>query len=210
MISKLTRLRLLAVLCGPLLGIATGVALGCATSLTLYFLPDTEAAIWEPIAHVLAWIPVTLCVAGLCLLLGPYDLLAVVTCVIPALLYFAITYQASIFFFLPDDGHTMYTILGSIPPFDYKDQVLYLFKLLLWALSAAAVGIALKRWISHWRKTPHTVLSRGQRRPLWRGIAVDIGFFMLVIVVLLALDLRSQVRLGSADAFNSNPAATPD
>ena len=211
MISKLTRVRLLAALCGPVLGIATAFCLNLATSVTLHLLPNTEAAIWEPIAHILAWIPATLCIAGLCVVLGAYDLLAIVTCIIPALLYFAFNYRAAISIFLPNDGHTFYDVLGTFPPFDYKDQALFLSKLLLWALSAAAAGIALKRWLSRWcgKATP-TVLAPKEKHLLWRGMVFDIGLISLVIFVVLGVDLRNQLRLGSPDFLTASTATILD
>ena len=217
MISKLTRVRLLALLCGPLLGIAAGLIYSLSMGLTLRLMPNTDAQIWEPISMAMAWIPITLLVAALAAILGSYDLLVIVTCVVPAMLYFAANYAASISSYLPDNGHTLYDIVGGIPPFDYPDQLSSLFHALGWALSAAAAGIALKRWLLHLRGNPSSsILTSGEKPHLWRLVAFDLGFLFLVTFVVLAVDLGHQLRLGQPDAIIANatnvldsPASTP-
>ena len=217
MISKLARVRLLALLCSPLLGIAIGVASSLSMLLTLRLMPNTDASIWEPVSYVMAWIPITLLVAGLAAILGAYDLLVIVTCIVPALLYFGSSYAMDVSTFLPDNGHTMYDILGAIPPFDYADQLWFLFRLLAWALATAAVGIALKRWIVWARgKAAPANLGPAENRRLWRGLVFDVGFLFLVMSVVLFLDLRQRLRLGDPDAILASvtqvldsPASTP-
>ena len=205
MISKRTRVRLLAVLCGPVLGFATGLALTLSTAITLRLLPHTEASIWEPVSYVMAWIPVTLLIAGLAAVYGEYDLLVIVTCAIPALIFFAGNYAMSISAFLPDDGHTFHDIIGVYPPFDFADQSLYLGKLLLWAMSAAVAAIALKRAVLKARRSePPVVLTRTEDSGLWPWMALDLGLIVLVICAILFIDLRDRLRLGSPEFLTAN------
>lgn len=201
---------------------ASGLALSLSMGITLRLMPNTEASIWEPVSMVMAWIPVMLLVAGLAAILGAYDLLVIVTCVVLALLYFGANYAMAISIFLPDDGHTMYDVCGAFPPFDYADQLWLLLRALAWALAAAAAGIALKRWIMHARrKVASANITASESRRLWRGMAVDLGLLTLTITVVLAFDLRNQLRLGSPvfltadtarilDAPTSTPAARED
>jgi hypothetical protein len=202
MISKRTRVRLLAVLCGPVLGFASGLALTLSTAITLRLLPHTEAA---------------LLIAGLAAVYSEYDALVIVTCAIPALMFFAGTYAMSLSAFLPDDGHTFHDIIGVYPPFDFSDQSLYLCKLLLWAMSAAVAAIALKRAVLRARRSkPPLILTKTEDLRLWRGMALDLGLIVFVLGAILLVDLRSQLRLGSPEFLTASlvkvldsPATTP-
>ena len=190
MISKLTRLRLLAILCGPLLGIAAGII----TSLS------REAGL--PVGLIPSWILTTLLVTGLAAFFGTYDLLVVTTCVIPALLYFGFSYAADVTSYLPDNGHTMYDIAGGIPPFDFAHQSVFLLEALAWALSTAGGALLLKRCLF---PSPAAQPVR-----LWRSVAIDLGTLALVLVVILGFALRHQLSLGQPDAITAGVAETLD
>ncbi len=211
MLSKLALVRLLAVLCRPLLGIVTAFALSLSTGITLRFLPGSAAPIWQSVGCVIAWIPLTTIVAGLAALFGPYDLLVIVTCVLPALLFFALNYGLNVSTYLPDDGHTFHDIAGGIPPLNFVDNLAFLLRLLLWALSAAAAGILLKRWLSRLIGKGNLNESEpSDTNHLWRGIAIDLGFVGLVLFVVLAVNLRNQLRLGSPEVLTANVERTLD
>jgi hypothetical protein len=204
-------LRLLALLCGPLVGFATGAALSMAMAITLRLMPHTDASIWEPVSYVMAWIPVTMLVMGLAAIFGAYDLLVIVSCVVPALLYFAANYAMNVSIYLPDDGGTIYDIGGGIPPFDFKDHLWFLTRVLMWALATALVAIALKRWLLHARAaTMPSALSPDEKRRLALSFPVDLGFVFLVTFAVLFIDLTHQLRLGRPDVIVAHVTSVLD
>jgi hypothetical protein len=195
-ISKLTRLRLLAILCGPLLGIAAALISALSMGVVVSIIP--------------VWIFTILLVTGLAVFFGAYDLLVITTCAIPALLYFGFIYAANVSMYLPDNGYTMHNIIGGIPPFDFADQFLFLLQALGCALGTAAAAIFLKRWLFP-SESPAT-----EPVFLWRSIAMDLGALALMVFVILGFTLRHQLRLGQPDTITAtvesvldSPTSTP-
>jgi len=145
----------------------------------------------------MAWIPLTLPYRGLAAVYGEYDLLVIVTCAIPALIFFAINYAMSISAFLPDDGHTFHDIIGVYPPFDFVDQPC------IWAnccfvdeRGSRGHRVKARRFKSPQERVaccPYTV----RRLTLVALDGADLGLIVFVLCAILLADLRGQLRLGS-------------
>lgn len=216
-ISKLTRCRLLAILGGLVLTFITAFAAAVMASRTEGLI--SVVGPWELLVIRMgsSWLVFLLLAFGLASIMGTYDLLVVVTCMIPGLLYFAGNYAINVSMYLPDDGHTFHNVMGGVPPFYFWGHFWILCCSLAWGFATACAALVLKRW---WRGEPirAELFPTGslESRALCRSVIFDTGFLLLAILLVLFIDLQLQIRKGRPDVILAHvtevldaPTSTP-
>jgi len=203
--SKLTRCRLLALLSALPLGFIVVFVGSLIAQATVPLIQTMNPSGLIALRLGIVWVLATLLTCGLAAILGPYDLLVIATCVVPALLYFGANYAMNVYMYLPDNGHTMYDIAGGVPPFYFWGHFLILSTALVWSLATAGAGIALKRSLMRPKAGAMSAkLSPAETRRLRNGLIFDVGFLFLVTFIVLAIDLEQRFRLGEPDVIVSN------
>ncbi len=169
---------------GMIVIIQPNLILGCFSSVAWLVIPS--------------WIISVLLIWRWAFVLGRYDLLVVIPCVLLVAQAFAVSYSADIICYLPDNGYTMFTVCGwGAPPLDFPAQARILGLQLAWAVSIAVVGMGLRRGFNPISKTVNPPLNLGDRGRLWACVLIQCSLIVGVTAWLLHRELIQQMQMES-------------
>ena len=163
--------------------------------------PNLILAYFSSVAWLVipSWIISVLLIWRWAVVLGRYDLLVVIPCVSLVAFAFSMSYSADIICYLPDDGNTMFTVLGwGAQPFNFPAQARILGLQMIWAASIAVAGISLKRGLNPISQAVNPPLNWTQKGRLWSCVLIQCSLIVLVTAGLLYWEVIHQMQLPTA------------